>query len=90
MHNKTLHVTIMHQERISNRIVVDDGSVLNISPLSKLRQLKYDLVKLQQNQANLRAFNWALRDTLGAVTFIIHMEAVEFYVVFHVCHTYFI
>ncbi|KAK4722428.1 hypothetical protein R3W88_012661 [Solanum pinnatisectum] len=37
MHNKALHVTIRCQDKIINRVLIDDGSGLNICPLSTLR-----------------------------------------------------
>ena len=56
-HNKALHVTIICRERVINLVLVDDGSGLNIFPLSSLRQLRFDLRKLEQNQVNVRAFD---------------------------------
>ncbi|XP_049403577.1 uncharacterized protein LOC125867192 [Solanum stenotomum] len=49
MHNKALHVTIKCRDKIINHVLVDDGSGLNICPLSTLKQLKFDLGKVQQN-----------------------------------------
>ena len=57
MHNKALHVITMCQDKIINRVLVDDRSSLNICPLSTLRQLKFDLGKVHQNQVNVRAFD---------------------------------
>ncbi|KAK4728108.1 hypothetical protein R3W88_021096 [Solanum pinnatisectum] len=57
MHNKALHVIIMCRDKIINRVLVNDEFVLNIFPLSTLRQLKLDLGKLHQNQVNVRAFD---------------------------------
>ena len=42
-HNKELHITVICREKVINRILVDDGSGLNICPLSTLRQLKFYL-----------------------------------------------
>ena len=49
MHNKALHVTIKCRDKVINRVLVDDGSGLNICPLSTLKQLKFDVGKVQQN-----------------------------------------
>ena len=73
MHNKALCVTIICQERVINSVLVDDGSGLNIFPLSTLRQLRFDSGKLEQNQVNMRAFDGVQRDKLGAVNLVIHM-----------------
>ena len=44
--NKALHITVVCREKVVNRVLVDDGSGLNICPLSTLRQLRFDLGKL--------------------------------------------
>ena len=36
-HNKALHVTVICRGKIVNLVLVDDGSVLNICPLSTLK-----------------------------------------------------
>ncbi|KAK4731556.1 hypothetical protein R3W88_024544 [Solanum pinnatisectum] len=84
MHNKALHVTYMCRDKIINRILVDDGSVLNICPLLTLRQLKFDLEKHHQNQVNVRAFDGVQRDTLGAVNLDIQVGPAYFNVEFQV------
>ncbi|KAK4733568.1 hypothetical protein R3W88_007829 [Solanum pinnatisectum] len=84
MHNKALHITIMCRDKIINRVLIDDGSDLNIYPLSTLRQLKFDLEKLHQNQVNVRVFDGVQRDILGAVNLDIQMGPAEFNVEFQV------
>ena len=77
-HNKALHITVVYCEKVINRVLVDDGSGLTICPLSILRQLRFDLGKMEQNQVNVRAFGGVQRDTLGAVNLVIQMGPVEF------------
>ena len=48
-HNKALHITVVCRGKIVNRVLVDDGSGLNICPLSTLKQLRFDLGKLEKN-----------------------------------------
>ena len=55
-HNKALHITTVYRKKVVNDVLLDDGSFLNICPLSKLRQLRFDLGKLEQNEVNVRAF----------------------------------
>ncbi|XP_015084196.1 uncharacterized protein LOC107027578 [Solanum pennellii] len=77
-HNKALHITVICRKRVIDRVLVDDGSGLNICPLSTLRQLSFDLRKLEQNQVNVRAFDGVHRDTLGAVNLVIQMGPTKF------------
>ncbi|XP_015075363.1 uncharacterized protein LOC107019357 [Solanum pennellii] len=65
-HNKALHIIVVCRKKVVNHVLVDDGSGLSICPLSMLRQLRFDLGKLEKNQVNVRAFNGIQRDTLGA------------------------
>ncbi|XP_069150815.1 uncharacterized protein [Solanum lycopersicum] len=77
-HNKAMYITVICLEKVVNHVLVDDGSGLNIFPLSTLRQIKFDLGKLEQNQVNVRAFDGVLRDTLALVNLTIQMAPEEF------------
>ncbi|XP_069143545.1 uncharacterized protein [Solanum lycopersicum] len=83
-HNKALHITVICCGKIVNRVLIDDGSGLNICPLSTLKQLRFDLRKVEQNQVNVRAFDGVQRDTLGAVNLTIQMGPAEFEAKFQV------
>lgn len=69
---------------ILKRVLIDDRSGLNICPLSTLKQLNFDMGKIQQSQVNVRAFDSGRRDTLGAVNLGIHMGPMKFVVEFQV------
>ena len=77
-HNKALHITVICRDKVVNRVLVDDGSGLNICPLSTLRHLRFDRTKLEQNQVNVRSFDEAQRDTLGVLNRLIEMGPAEF------------
>nr|XP_025884692.1 uncharacterized protein LOC104646013 [Solanum lycopersicum] len=83
-HNKALHITVVCRRKIVNRVLVDDGSGLNICPLSTLKQLRFNLRKLEKNQVNVRAFDGVQRETLGAVNLTIQMGLTEFEAKFQV------
>ena len=80
----TRRCTIVCCDKVMNHVLVDDGSGLNIFPLSTLRQLRFDLGKLEQNQVNVRAFDEVKRDKLGTVNLIIQMGLEEFSAQFQV------
>ena len=83
-HNKALHVTVICRGKVVNRVLVDDGSGLNICPLSTLKQLRFDLRKLEQNQVNVRMFYSVQRDTLGMVNMTLQMGPAKFNTKFQV------
>ena len=72
------------REKVVNRVLAVDGSGLNICPLSTLRQLRFDLGKLEQNQVNVRAFEGVQIHTLEVVNLIIQMGLAEFSAQFQV------
>ncbi|KAL3339268.1 hypothetical protein AABB24_028082 [Solanum stoloniferum] len=84
MHDKALHITIKCWDKIVNRVLIDDGSSLNICTLSTLKQLNFDLGKIRQNQVNVRAFDKGQRETLGAVSLGIEVGPADFIVEFQV------
>ena len=69
---------MIYRGKVVNRVLVDDGSCLNICPLSTLKQLRFDLEKLEHNKVNVRAFDGVQRDTLGAVKLTLQMGPAEF------------
>ena len=71
-------------EKAVNRVLVDDGSGLNICPLLTLRQLRFNLGKLKKNQVNMIFFDRVQRDTLGAVNLTIQMSPSKLSVQFQV------
>ena len=83
-HNKVLHTTVVYRGKVVNRVLVGDGCGLNIFPLSTLRQLRFELGKLEQNQVNVRVFNGVHRDTFGVVNLIILIGMAEFSAQFQV------
>ena len=62
---------------------MDDGSGLNIFPLSTMRHLRFDLRNLKKNQVNVREKDGVQRNTLGVMNFVIQMGSVEFKAEFH-------
>ncbi|XP_069150817.1 uncharacterized protein [Solanum lycopersicum] len=83
-HNKAMHITVICREKVVNHVLVDDGSCLNIFPFFTLRQIKFDLGKLEQNQVNVRDFDGVQRDTLASVNLTIQIGPVEFGMQFQV------
>ena len=47
MHNKAMYVTVICRDYTINQVLIDDGSGVNIYPLSTLVQIGYDLGKIR-------------------------------------------
>ena len=64
MHNKVMHITIICQDYTVNQVLIDNGSSVNICPLSTLVLMGYDLGKNHQSHINVSAFDGGQRDTI--------------------------
>ena len=68
-HNKALNITIVCREKVVNRVLVDEGSGLNIFPLSMLTQLRFDLGKLEHNQSQRESLQRSIERYVGSGEF---------------------
>ncbi|XP_059292097.1 uncharacterized protein LOC132045530 [Lycium ferocissimum] len=83
-HNKALHITLECRDKAVGRVLVDNGSGLNICPATTLTQLGYDVGKIRQSMTNVREFDEALSDSLGEVNLQIRVGPASFTVEFQV------
>jgi len=84
MHNRALYITIKCRDKFVARVLIDNGSGLNICPLSTLTQLNYDVGKIRQSRMNVRAFDGSQRETMGEIDLCIQMGPAEFVTEFQV------
>ena len=68
-HNKALNITVVCREKVVNRVLVDEGSGLNIFPLSMLTQLRFDLGKLEHNQSQRESLQRSIERYVGSGEF---------------------
>ncbi|XP_004228826.2 uncharacterized protein [Solanum lycopersicum] len=66
------------------RVLIYNGSGLNICPLSTLTQLNHDVGKIRRSRMNVRAFDGSQRETMGEVDLCIQMGPAEFVTEFQV------
>lgn len=83
-HNKPLHITVTSNGMIVGRVLIDNGSALNICPLATLNRLGVDQSKMRSNGAIIRAFDESKRDTLGEVELVVTIGPADFNVTFQV------
>ena len=86
MHNKALNITIKCRYKILNHVLIDEGSRLNICPLSTLKKLNFNLGKIRQNQVNVRPLDGGQRETLGVVSLVNKGGLADFTINFQVMH----
>ena len=84
MHNCALYITVKCRDKFVARVLIDNGSGLNICPLSTLTQLNHDVGKIHQSHMNVRAFDGSQRETMREVDLGIQMGPAEFVTEFQV------
>ena len=57
MHNRALYIIVKCRDNFVARVLIDNGSGLNICLLSTLTQLNHDVGKIHQSRMNIRAFD---------------------------------
>ena len=64
---KTFHITIKCKDHIVPRALFDNGSPLNVIPMSTLSRLPMDLSNMKKSQMVVRAFDGTKRKVLGNI-----------------------
>ena len=84
MHNRALYITVKCRDQFVARVLIYNGSGLNICPLSTLTQLNHDVGKICRSRMNVKAFDGLQRETMGEVDLGIQMGPAEFVTEFQV------
>jgi hypothetical protein len=66
-HTKALYISIKTNDRVVSRVLIDNGSALNVCPLSTLEKLDIDPTRVRINSMVVRAFDGTRREVLGEI-----------------------
>ncbi len=83
-HTKALHSTVKCKGCIVAKVLIDNGSALNILPNSTLAKLPIDPSALRQSAMGVRAFDGTKREVLGDIDLPLQIGACTFNVIFQV------
>ncbi|XP_075100020.1 uncharacterized protein LOC142176389 [Nicotiana tabacum] len=83
-HNKALHLTVKYEGFYVKRVMVDEGSGVDICPLSTLQRMEIGTGKIRPNNIYVRAFDGIKRDTIGEIDLVLTIGLVDFEVTFQV------
>ncbi|KAE8716079.1 hypothetical protein F3Y22_tig00110156pilonHSYRG00339 [Hibiscus syriacus] len=64
---KALHITVKCKGYVLSRVLVDNGSALNVMPLVTLKKLPLDSTLMRTCQSVVRAFDGTKREVLGKI-----------------------
>ncbi|XP_027182027.1 uncharacterized protein LOC113780423 [Coffea eugenioides] len=85
-HNKALYVAVRCNEKMLSKVLIDNGSALNICPCSTLVKLGLQDVKLKPSETVVRGFDGAQREPIGEVNLVVEMGLAQFQLACQVMH----
>ncbi|XP_027150326.1 uncharacterized protein LOC113750564 [Coffea eugenioides] len=77
-HNKALYITVRCNGKMLPKVLIDNGSALNICPWSTLEKLGLQDVKLRPSGTIVRGFDGAQREPIGEADLVIEMGPAQF------------
>ncbi|XP_073223495.1 uncharacterized protein [Cicer arietinum] len=83
-HNKALHISVMCLDHIMSRVLIDNGSSLNVISKSTLAKLPCDGTYMRPSPMVVRAFDGSRREVMGEIDLPIQIGPVTFEITFHV------
>ena len=83
-HNKALHILVKCMDHFISRVLVDNGSSLNVMPKATLNKLPSNGFHLHPSTMVVRAFDGSKRDVIGEIELPIQIGPCTFQIVFQV------
>ncbi|XP_065860901.1 uncharacterized protein [Euphorbia lathyris] len=83
-HTKALHISVKCKDHAVARVLIDNGSSLNIMPRSTLARLPVDSSYIKPSNVLVRAFDGTKREVIGDVELPIQIGPVTFNIAFQV------
>lgn len=83
-HNKALHIQVMCNEMVVARVLIDNGSAINVCPLVTIMKLGIDESTIRPSDITIRAFDGSKRQILGDIDLPVEIGPYTFEVEFQV------
>ncbi|XP_071902598.1 uncharacterized protein [Coffea arabica] len=85
-HNKALYIAVRCNGKILPKVLIDNGSALNICSWSTLEKLGLQDIKLRPSATIVRGFDGAQREPIGEVDLVVEMGPAQFQIACQVMH----
>nr|XP_027100978.1 uncharacterized protein LOC113720259 [Coffea arabica] len=85
-HNKALYIVVRCNGKMLPKVLIDNGSALNICPWSTLEKLGLQDVKLRPSGTIVRGFDGAQREPIGELDLVVEMGPAQFQITCQVMH----
>ncbi|XP_055830762.1 uncharacterized protein LOC129899766 [Solanum dulcamara] len=83
-HNKALNITVRCRDKFVSRVLIDNGSAVNICPFNTLRALGINIGKIRESHVRVRGFDGTQREVIGKIDLPLQIGPEEFVVEFQV------
>ncbi|PKI74786.1 hypothetical protein CRG98_004804 [Punica granatum] len=83
-HSRVLHIVCKCNNFIIGRVIMDNGSALNVCPISMLKQMNVDFNRIRPSKIAVRAFDGSRREVNGEIDLVIEVGSYSFAVTFQV------
>ncbi|XP_027922767.1 uncharacterized protein LOC114180664 [Vigna unguiculata] len=83
-HNKALHISVKCLDHVIARVLIDNGSSLNVMPKATLGKLPCEGIHMKPSAMIVRAFDGSKREVMGEVELPIQIGPCVFQVTFQV------
>ncbi|RDX84728.1 hypothetical protein CR513_34179, partial [Mucuna pruriens] len=83
-HSRALNILVKCLNHLLTKVLVDNGSLLNVLPKAMLDKLPYDKNKIRSSSTIVRAFDESRREVGGEIKIPIQVEPFEFQIHFQV------
>ncbi|XP_031394222.1 uncharacterized protein LOC116205712 [Punica granatum] len=83
-HSRALHIVCKCNNYIIGRVMIDNGSALNVCPVTTLKQMNVDLNQVRPSKTAVRALNGSLREVNGEIDLLIDVGSCSFSITFQV------
>jgi len=83
-HNKALHVSVRCMDHVVAKVLIDNGSSLNVMPKTTLEKLPFNASHLKPSSMVVRAFDGSRREVMGEIDIPIQIGPHTYNAVFQV------
>jgi len=73
-HNRALHVLVKCMEHVMAKVLIDNGSSLNVMPKSTLEKLPFNASHLRPSSMVVRAFDGSRREVRGKIDLLVQIR----------------
>ncbi|PKI72720.1 hypothetical protein CRG98_006878 [Punica granatum] len=84
LHSWALHIVCKCNNYIIGRVMIDNGSALNVCPVTTLKQMNVDLNRVRPSKTAVRAFDGSRREVNGEIDLLIDVGPCSFSITFQV------